>query len=147
MIKRRCVISIGDYEPLDVAKQFANFQRGLQRFGQTWNVTPKVSPFKTEADGAIVVWDIETKAPNWAVNTEYRLLNWSDIVRKDFRRWDLSRAWHAVKAISDFVYSGTCWRYFRLSWKFGLFFVYPVLAVLFFAIFALWLTVFLGNLE
>jgi hypothetical protein len=147
LIKRRCVISIGDYEPLDVAHQFANFQRGLQRFAQTWNVTPKISPFKMEADGAIAVWQIETKAPNWEVKTEFRLLNWSDIVRKDFRRWNLNRAWRAIRALVDFIISGTCWRYFRLNWRFGLFFFYPVLAVLFFAIIALWLTAFLGNFE
>jgi len=147
LVKRRCVVSIGDYEPLDVAQQFANFQRGLQRFSQTWNVATRISPIKYEADGAIAVWHTETKAANWMVTTEFRLLNWSDIVKKNFRRWNLDRAWSAVKAITDFVISGTCWRYFRLNWRFGLLFLYPLLAVFLIAIVSLWLAAFLGNLE
>jgi len=147
LIKRRCVISIGDYEPLDVAQQYANFQRGLQRFAQTWNVATAISPFKLEADGAIAVWHTETKASNWKVKTEFRLLNWSDIVRRDFRRWNFDRAWRAIKALTDFVFSGTCWHYFRLNLRFGLFFFYPVLAILFFTIIALLFSALLGTFE
>ncbi|MFZ0847490.1 MAG: hypothetical protein WAM62_17020 [Pseudolabrys sp.] len=147
LVKRRCVISIGDYEPTSVAQQFANFQRGLQRFSQIWKVATSVSPFKLEADGAIAVWHTETKAPNWMVITEFRLFNWSDIVKKDFQRWNFGRAWRAIRSITDFVVSGTCWRYFRLKWRFGLLFLYPLLAVLFAAIVSLWLSAFLGNLE
>ena len=146
LVKRRCVISIGDYEPIDIEQQFANFQRELQRFGQTWNITARPSPFKVEADGAIAVCQIETEAPNWSVHTEFRQLNWSDIFEKEFRRWGFVRIWRAIKAITDFATSGTCWRSFRLNWRFGLFFFYPVIIVLFFAIAALWLATLLGNL-
>ncbi len=147
LIKRRCVISIGDYEPLDITQQFANFQRGLQRFSQTWNVATRISPFKLEADGAIAVWHTETKAPNWVVKTEFRLLNWSDIVKKDFRLWNLERAWRATKAIVDFIWSGTCWRYLRLNRRFGFFFLYPLLAFVVVVLISLWLAAFLGNNE
>jgi hypothetical protein len=146
LIKTRCVILIGDYEPIDVAQQVARFQRGLQRFAQTWNVKPSYSSAKIESDGVVAVWHIETKAPNWKVNTEFRLLNWSDVFKDDFRLWNFNRIWRAVRALTDFVISGTCWRYLRTSWRFGLFFLYPVLAVLLFTAIALWLATLLGNL-
>jgi hypothetical protein len=136
LVKRRCVISIEDYEPVDVAQQYANFNKGLQRFSQTWNVATKISPLRMEADGAVAVWNIETEAHNWKVTTEFRLLNWSDTIRKEFRHWSFYRAWRAIKAIFDFVISGTCWRYFRLNWRFGLLFLYPVLATLSFLVIA-----------
>lgn len=147
LVKTRCVISIGDYEPIDVEQQFTNFQRGLQRFGKTWNVDARYSKLKMEADGAVAVWNIETKASNWQVKTEFRLLNWTDIVKKDFRRWNLDRVWLALRAITNFIFSGTCWRYLRLNWRFGVYFLYPALAVFLFAIVALWLSALLGNLE
>jgi hypothetical protein len=144
LVKRRCVISIGDYEPLDVAQQFANFQRGLQRFGQTWNVSTKISPFKTTADGAIAVWQVETKAQNWKVSTEFRLFNWVEFSSKDFERWSWFRVWRAIRALYDNITTGTCWRYFRANWCFGIFFLYPLLALLFFAFAAFWLAVVLA---
>jgi len=145
LIKTRCVILIGDYEQIDVAQQVARFQRGLQRFAQTWNVRTGCTPAKMESDG-IAVWQIETKAPNWKVNTEFRLLNWSDVFKDDSRLRNFNRIWRAVRALTDFVISGTCWRYLRKSWRFGLFFLYPVLAVLPFIAIALWLPKLLENL-
>ena len=147
LVKHRCVILIEDYEPVDVAQQYANFHKGLKRFSQTWNVTTRISPIKMEGDGAIAVWNIETEAPNWKVATEFRLLKWSDTIGKEFRLWNLDGAWRAIKAIFDCVRSGTFWRYFRLNWRFGLLFFYPVLAVLSFTAVAFWLTGMLGTFE
>jgi hypothetical protein len=145
LIKTRCVISIGDYEPINVTQQFVNFQKGLQRFAQTWYVRAGYSAFRMEAEGAVAVWNVETKAPNWTVKTQFRLLNWSDIVRKDFRQWNPGRIWRAVRAFANFVISGTCWNYFRLNWRFGLFFLYPALTALLFTIAALWFAILLGS--
>ena len=130
LVKRRCVILIEDYEPVDVAQQYVNFQKGLKRFSQTWNVTTRISPIRMEEDGAVAVWNIETGAPNWKVATEFRLLKWTDTIGKELGLWNFDSAWRAIKAIFDCVRSGTFWRYFRLNWRFGLLFSYPVLAVL-----------------
>jgi hypothetical protein len=146
LIKTRCVILIGDYEQMDVAQQVARFQRGLQRFAQTWNVKTSCSSAKIKPDGVVAVWRTETRAPNWKVNTEFRLLNWSDVFKDDSRLRNFNRIWRAVRAITNFVISGTCWRYLRTSWRFGLLFLYPVLAVLLFVAIALWLVTLLRNL-
>lgn len=146
LIKKRCVILIGDYEPISVAQQVARFQRGLQRFAQTWNVKTSCSSAKIEPDGVVAVWQTETKAPNWKVNTEFRLLNWSDVFKDDSRLRNFNHIWRAVRALANFVISGTCWRYLRTSWRFGLLFLYPVLAVLLFIAIALGLATLLGNL-
>ena len=147
LIKTRCVISIGDYEPIDVAQQFARYQEELQRFVKTWNVKVRYSPVKMQPNGVVAVWITETTAPNWKVYTEFRLLNWSDIFKDDFCRWNFARIWRAIRALFDFVISGTCWRYFRMSWRFGLLFLYPVLAVLLFTAIAFWVAGLLGKLE
>lgn len=145
LVKRRCVISIGDYDSPQVAQQYANFQAGLKRFSRTWNVATRISPLRTEADGAIAIWRSEAKAPNWIVQTDFRILNWQDVFGSD-ARWSLDRAWRAIKAAADFISSGTWWRYFRLNWRFGMFFFYPLLAVFLVSFLLLWLSVFLGNM-
>ena len=147
LVKTRCVISIGDYEPIDVAQQFARHQEDLQRFAKTWNVKVRHSPVEMQPNGVVAAWLTETTAPNWKVYTEFRLLNWSDIFKDDFRRWSFPRIGRAIRALFDFVISGTCWRYFRMSWRFGLLFLYPALAVLLFAAIAWWLAAQLGKLE
>ncbi len=146
-IKRRCVVLIGDYEPVDIAERFAAFQQGLQQFAQTWNVKARSTAMRTEADGAVAVWNVETKAPNWQVATEFRLLNWSDLIADDFRRWTPDRLWRAIRAFANFVTSGTCWRYLRTSWRFGLLFLYPALAALLFIFIGLWLGGLLASLH
>jgi hypothetical protein len=145
LIKTRCVISIGDYDPLTSEQQYTYFEKGLSRFSQTWNVAPRYTALKKEADGAVAVWRVETKAPNWTVRTEFRLLSWSDIVRKDFRRWSFDRVRLAATALINFVTSGTCWHYFRMNWRFGLFFLYPVIAFSFFALVAFLISGLLEN--
>lgn len=147
LIKSRCVISIGDYEPIDIAQQFANFQRNLQRFGQTWNVTTKISPIKIEADGAVAIWHTEAKSSNWKTKTEFRILNWSDIVKRDFRRWNLTRLWRVAKALPDFVISGTCWRYFRANRKFALLFFYPIIVAAICAVIGYWVGTLWSNFD
>lgn len=147
LIKKRCVVFIGDYDPTDAAQRFAAFQQGLRQFAQTWRVAVRTSAVKTEADGAVAVWHIETKAPNWQVNTEFRLLDWSNVVKDDFRRWNFGRAQRALKALANFVVSGTCWRYLRTSWRFGLLFLYPALALLLFGLVALKLAGLLASLN
>ena len=144
LIKRRCVISIGDYETLSVAQQFASFQAGLQRFSQTWTVSTKISPFKTTVDGAIAVWHVETKAKNWKVNTEFRLFNWADISNTDLESWNWLKVSRVVRALYDNIATGTCWRYLKLNKRFAIFFLYPVLAVLFTALGAYFLAALLS---
>jgi hypothetical protein len=145
LIKKRCVLSIGDYEPVDMAQRFNGFQEELQQFAKTWNVGTTLSPLKMETNDAVAVWQVETTAPNWQVKTEFRILNWSDIVIKDHQRWSPTRVLRAFRALADFVVSGTCWHYVRLNWRFGLLFLYPALAVLLFS--AVALAVLLGSFE
>jgi hypothetical protein len=147
LIKKRCVVFVGDYDPASAEQRFAAFQQGLRQFAQTWHVAVRTSPVKVEADGAVAVWNVETKAPNWQVATEFRLLDWSDVVKDDFRRWTFGRAGRALKALANFIVSGTCWRYLRTNWRFGLLFLYPVLAVLLFTRIALWLAELLSSLN
>jgi hypothetical protein len=129
-IKRRCVIWIGDYEPTDAAQQFSSFERHLQQFAQTWNLKARNSPVAMRSGEAVAVWISETKGPDWQVETEFRLFNWSDLIRGDFAAWGWQPVWYCIRALADFVWSRTLFRYFRSNWRFALLFCYPALIVL-----------------
>lgn len=128
-VSKRCVFFLGGYEPMAPARQYERFVRELARFERTWNVTASVSEMSLSDDHAIALWRVETRGPNWAVETEYRALLWGDVVEADFGRPDRVRVPWGIKAFADFIFSGTAWRYFVVNWRYGLFFAYPILIV------------------
>jgi len=146
-VTKRCVFFLGGYEPLAPERQYERFIRELARFERTWNVTTSVSDMSLSDDHAIALWRVETRGPNWSVETEYRSLLWGDVVVADFGRSDWARIPRGIAAFTDFIVSGTAWRYFAVNWRYGLFFAYPILIVASFiaaAIAAAWFSVRLG---
>jgi hypothetical protein len=146
-VTKRCVFFLGGYEPIAPERQHERFKRELTRFERTWNVTASVSDMSLSDDHSIALWHVETRGPNWSVETEYRSLLWGDVVEADFGRSDRVRVPRAIGAFIDFIASGTAWRYFAVNWRYGLFFVYPILILAGFlaaAIGAAWAGVRLG---
>lgn len=132
-VKKRCVFFLGGYEPIPPERQHERFIRELGRFQQTWHVASTVSGLALSEGGAVGSWTVETKGPDWAVQTEYRSLLWCDLVASDFERSDWERVPCAIRAFADFIWSGTAWRYFAVNWRYGLFFLYPILILTSFA--------------
>jgi len=137
-VKKRCVFALAGYEPVAPEREHARFVRELRRFERTWSVTSEVSEMTLTKDGAVAVWNVETRGPNWAVETEYRLLRWDDFVTDDSKASDWVRLPRALAAFGDFIVSGTVFRYFRANWRYGLFFLYPLLILAGFVALAVW---------
>lgn len=132
-VRKRCVFFLGGYEPIPPERQHERFLRELGRFQTTWHVTATVSGLTLSEGGAIGSWTIRTQGPDWAVETEYRSLLWGDLVASDFERSDWERVPCAIRAFADFIWSGTALRYFAVNWRYGLFFLYPILILAAFA--------------
>jgi hypothetical protein len=136
-VKKRCVFFLGGYEPIPAERQRERFIRELGRFQETWGVVAEVSGLELSADGAVASWRVGSRGPDWAVETEYRSLLWGDLVEADFRRSNWERVPSAIAAFADFIGSGTAWRYFAVNWRYGLFFLYPILILASFAAIAI----------
>jgi hypothetical protein len=132
-VKKRRVFFLGGYEPIPPQRQHERFVRELGRFQETWHVTSTVSDIALAEGGAVASWRVTTKGPNWVVETEYRSLLWGDLVASDFERSDWERVPCAIRAFADFIITGTAFRYFAVNWRYGLFFLYPILILLGFA--------------
>jgi hypothetical protein len=131
------MLLIGGYEPIPAEQQYQRFKRELQRFERTWNVRSTISEMSGSADGLVASWRIETRGPNWRVETDYSLLRWDDMVAADFARPDWRRLQWGLSALVDFVVSGTALRYFRTNWRYGVFFAYPFFLLAGFVLLAL----------
>lgn len=132
MVQKRHFFHVPGFDPHDRATRYRRFVREAARFAATWNVKSQVSTLHegTDVDGD---WTVTTHAPGWQVVTSFTLLDWSDIVRSELRRPSARRLWDGMTTLVDLIGSGTVWRYFTASWRYGMFFLLPFLNVFLFA--------------
>jgi hypothetical protein len=130
MIRRRHVFHVAGYDPIDAGSQHRRFLSGLITFAKTWNAGSEIWSLQRSPDGLSARWNVVARADNWRVETTCEHLLWDDIVLADLARPMARRIALSMLALWDFVGSGTLLRYFRASWKYGLFFLYPYLMLL-----------------
>jgi hypothetical protein len=128
LVRKRCFVQLFGYEPIGPDQRHHRFVREMARFQKTWNVESKVSPLQG-ADGFVVNWTIETRAPNWRVATEFHQFRWDDMIAADMTVSAWRRIPLGIAALLEFVFTGTVFRYFAVAWRYGLFSLYPLVAL------------------
>lgn len=129
-VKKRCVFFLGGYEPIPPERQRERYIRELARSERVWSVKTGVGPLELAPERMVGTWRIAASGPNWTTDAAYNSLLWHDIVLADFARPGWQRVPRAIVAFGDFILSGTAFRYFRVNWRYGLFFAYPVMLLL-----------------
>jgi thioesterase domain-containing protein len=136
MVGKRYFLHASGFDPYDAAARYRRFVREITRFATTWNVKAHVSPISRDgAPGGH--WTVTTQAPGWQVVTVFELLDWSDIVRGELKRSSGRRLYEGLATFTEFLCSGTSWRYFTANWRYGMFFLVPFLNVFLFAALAI----------
>jgi hypothetical protein len=125
MSKTRCVFYVGGYEPLPAAKIFARFERGLQDFRRTWSVFTELSS-PMEVSNGCMTWRIRSSGPNWRVDADVLLLDWSDLVA-DFTKVSWQQILLGYSSLFYFLLSSASIKYLRLSRRYMVFCIYPAL--------------------
>lgn len=126
IVKKRCFLCVGGYEPIGPDWSHQRFAREVERFEKTWNATAVVSkPVASGKDG-LASWKIETTGPNWRTETDFVLLGWDDFVTADFARSNVERVPRGILAFGDFIASVAAYRYMRTSIRYFFFFLYPL---------------------
>jgi hypothetical protein len=131
MTKRRCVYHLAGYGPIG-ANWHRLFNRELTTFTRTWNVSAQASAASPQPAASSTHWRVTTSAPNWRVETEYAMLVWDDIILSDFARPITARLARSALAFLDIMLTGTAARYFKATWQYGLFFLFPFVLLLVF---------------
>jgi hypothetical protein len=130
LVRKRCFVQMTGYEPVGPQHQHRRFVREMARFQKAWNVQGRVSPPKLAADGSSASWTVETLGPNWHVTTDFHYFRWDDFVAADMARSDWWRFPLGIAALMEFILTGTVVRYFIVAWRYGGFFLYPLVFVL-----------------
>jgi hypothetical protein len=137
-IARRGVFFIGGYDPKTPGAFFDRLMREIARFEKTWDASVQPSPVEVSGDGESGRMTIRTSAQDWAVETDFNFFVLDKIVLGDFARPLPVRLWKYLVTLADYVGSGTFLRMARASWRFTLYFLYPFVLLVLFAI-AAWL--------
>jgi pimeloyl-ACP methyl ester carboxylesterase len=127
VIKRRCVFYIIGYEPLLPARVYQRFVRNLAVFRRTWNAAAHVLPLMSNPEGD-ARWSVESGGPNWQVQSEIILLDWSDCVT-DFAKLTWRQMALGFIALFNFLYAGSGSGYLRANWRYLLFCFYPIFLI------------------
>jgi hypothetical protein len=130
LVGKRCFVQMIGYEPVGVEHQHRRFIREMARFLKTWNVQGKVSPVNLSADAAVANWTVETSGPNWRVATDYYYFRWDEFVSADMQESDWWRFPLGIAALAEFILTGTAAKYFVAAWRYGGFFILPLLYML-----------------
>jgi hypothetical protein len=129
VVKNRDVIFVCGYEISRPEGHHRRFAKELPVFEAAWNVKTDLSPPSVDAKTNVARWKLKTTGPNWEVNTDYRMFWWGDIIAPDFELSESRRLVVGVRALFDFVFSGAIVEYFRVNWRYALFFLYPYLLI------------------
>lgn len=130
-VARRCVFYAGGYTPKSASETYAMVARELaKRFAPTWGVVVEQSEVDLVENGMLGIKRILTRGERWQVETEFCFCNWEDIVHGDFARPLWKRLWLYLLTLSDYIFSGSLFRIFRAGWRYGIYFVYPLLLLL-----------------
>jgi hypothetical protein len=130
LVRKRCFVQMTGYEPVGAERQHHRFIREMARFQKAWNVQGEVAPPVLSADGAVASWSVACCGPNWRAATEFHWLRWDDFVRADAAESDWRRFPLGIAALMEFILTGTVVKYFIVAWRYGGFFLSPLLYVL-----------------
>jgi hypothetical protein len=128
-VRKRCFVEMTGYEPVGAEHQHRRFIREMARFHKAWSVQGKVSPPQLSAGDAVASWTVDTFGPNWRVTTDFHWFRWDDFVRADGAKSDWLRFPLGIAALMEFILSGTVVKYFIVAWRYGGFFLFPLIYV------------------
>ena len=129
-VRTRCFVQMTGYEPVGAERQHYRFIREMARFKTAWAVEGQVSPPVLSADGVVANWQVTCSGPNWRVDTEFHWFRWDDFVRADAAESDWLRFPLGLAALMEFILTGTVVKYFIIAWRYGGFFLSPLVYVL-----------------
>lgn len=139
-VKNRAIFLIGGYEPKSADAFFKRTEREYARFGDTWKLRTQYKPPRTSNNGHMASVELETGSKDWAVNTEFNFLLWNKLVLEDFARPLPVRFLRYLITFLDYIFSGVLFSFFRLNWRYALYFLYPPVILILFAIISVFIS-------
>jgi hypothetical protein len=128
-VRKRLVIYMQGYEARGAAEYHRLFQQGFAATCTLYGLTGKTGDVKEHPKRDSAKWDVTTDGNGWRVETDYRLLQWDDIVREDQMRPAWWKIVQIYRTIGVSILNGVCLRILRTDWRFGLFALSPLVLI------------------
>lgn len=134
-VTRRAVFFIGGYDPKTPTTFFRRMRKEIQRFDRLWGTETQLldQPSQTDDESGSVAITARSLPEGWSTQTDFSFLALDPIVLSDFKRPILNRLLRYLRAFSGFIIEGSAQRFFLKAWRFGLYFLYPFLTIVAFA--------------
>jgi pimeloyl-ACP methyl ester carboxylesterase len=117
-VRRRHVLYVEGYDPRGAEPYYQLFQSSCGRFRKTWSVELTLDPFEIDSDD-FAHWSLTTRSAGWQVATHYDFLRLERHIRAAMDGTTVPQVVRGLGWLIDDVVSGTMWRIFRASWRFG----------------------------
>lgn len=130
---KRLVVLLPGFEHMPVVAHYRRFIREAAKTAPVYDMNLKeTAPLSvaTDEDG-VAVGDFQFRASgeNWAVETDFLLYGLGDITLFYASRNPAVRLFSGLFALIDFIVTGTFFRFVATSWRYALFFLYPILTI------------------
>lgn len=126
-VKRRLALVFPGFEPMPVEAHAARFMREAAKAAPVFDMDLRLGAPKLDGGGATTASiDVTATTEGAETATQVVIYGLGDLNRLYAGRNPLARILTGVLALGDFVISGTFLRFVRTSWRYGLFFLYPL---------------------
>ena len=119
LITRRRIIYLSGYDPQGPQGYYALFGSQLKRACALWHAKVVLGPLAIKS-ADIASWTVTMGGPNWQVFTRYDFVRCEEFIKTNTSNPIVSQIFRAVRWILDDLATGTTFRVFRASWRFGM---------------------------
>lgn len=137
MITRRLVCLFPGFEPLRGDAHVRRFRRGAESAAALFDLTIGLEePVDTNGQGGLFprlnvrLGGAASGNRPWRTDTEIVFFDWGDLILSYAARPFWKRLFSGYVALADFLVTGTVFRYFKVSWRYGLFYLFPIVVML-----------------
>jgi hypothetical protein len=130
-VTRRLALVFPGFEPIPVEAHCARFIREAKKNAPVFDMKIGTSEPAFVRDGISTAgFTAHASGEGWQTDTEIVLYGLGDLNDAYAERGAVLRTLSGLAALADFVATGTFFRFVRTSWRYGLFFLYPVILLL-----------------
>jgi hypothetical protein len=123
--KRRLVLFFPGFEPLGADAHRGRFAHAAEKTGTAYGAAFSCSGLTVRPSG-LPGFSVAASGPGWSTQSEVALFDWSAILEQFEQRNTLDRLIAGIAALLGLVVNGTLLKYLRTSWRYGFFFLYPL---------------------
>jgi hypothetical protein len=126
-VARRLALVFPGFEPMPVEAHCARFIREAKKNAPAFDMEVAATDpvFAAEGVGA-GTFTVDASGPGWRTDTQVVVYGLGYLNETYLRRGAVRRTLSGLVALADFLVTGTFFRFVATSWRYGLFFLYPV---------------------